>query len=234
MKYLISILIYIPGIISFLVLSLITIIATILFKPETYDPFVKLVCRLFVKVFFIKVKVVGIEKIDPKKSYIFTCNHVNIFDMFILNGYIPNFTRGIELDKHFKWPVWGPVIRRFGNIPISHSDPKSALVSLSKATEALKNNISIIILPEGHRTRDGKLRHFMKGPFYLAHQSKADIVPMALVGAYRINRVTSLVIRPGTVTFRFGDVISHQFYQQLSVRQLRDIVRAKTQQLLEE
>lgn len=234
MKYLVSILIYIPGIIGFFTLAVLVIGATLICKPYQCEKFIKLIARLFLKTFFIRVKVVGLDKIDPKKTYIFTSNHVNIFDVFILTGYIPNLTRGVELDKHFEWPIWGTIIRKYGNIPISHSNPKSALKSLEKAKEHFEKGVSIIILPEGHRTRDGKLRPFMKGPFYLATRAQAEIVPTAMLGSYEIKKVTSLLVRPGTVVLKIGDVIPYEQYCHSTTGQLRDLIRQKTEDLLNE
>ena len=183
---------------------------------------------------FIRIKVNGIEKIDPNKTYIFMSNHVNIFDVFLLYSYIPNFARGVELDSHFKWPIWGQVITRFGNIPISQKNLQSAMQSLNKAEEAIQNGTSIIILPEGHRTKDGKLRPFMRGPFLLAKKAGADIVPTAMIGMYKIKRVTHWLVKPGTVKFVFGDVIPYESFKDLSTHGLKDLVKDKIQKLIDE
>ena len=161
-------------------------------------------------------------------------NHVNIFDVFLLYGYIPNFARGVELDTHFKWPVWGKVTTRFGNIPISQKHFQSALNSLNKAEQAIQNGTSIIILPEGHRTRDGKLLPFMRGPFMMAKKAKADIVTSAMIGAYKIKRVKHWLVRPGIAKFVFGDIIAYEFYKDLSTHELKDLVREKIQKLIDE
>lgn len=234
MNYLVSILLYVLGSITFLILSVSVIVCSYLFKPEQYDKFIKWLCRMFLRSFFIKVKVSGIEKIDPNKTYIFMSNHVNIFDVFLLYGYIPNFARGVELDSHFKWPIWGKVITRFGNIPISQKHFQSALDSLCKAEQAINNGTSIIILPEGHRTKDGKLLPFMRGPFLMAKKAKADIVTTAMIGAFKIKRVKHWLVRPGTVKFVFGDVIAYKDFKDISTHELKELVREKIQILIDE
>ncbi|MBD3288416.1 hypothetical protein GF337_06390 [candidate division KSB1 bacterium] len=234
MKYIISFFIYISGLISFLILALLVISVTMICKSYKCDKFIKTFSRLFLKTFFIRVKVEGLEKIDPDKPYIFTSNHINIFDVFILTGYIPNITRGVELDRHFEYPIWGTIIKKYGNIPISHSNPRSALKSLDKAKQTFEKGVSIIILPEGHRTRDGNLRPFMKGPFHLAMRAKADIVPTAMIGLYQIKKVTSLLVQPGKVILRIGNVVPYEHYRHLNTSQLRDLIRQKTCELLEE
>lgn len=234
MKYLVSLLLYAIGGLMFAILAASVIICTLLFKPKTYDKFAKWLCRMVLRSFFIKVKVVGREKIDPAKTYIFMSNHVNIFDVFLLYGYIPNFARGVELDSHFSWPIWGPVITRFGNIPISQQHFQRALDSLSKAEQAIQNGTSIIILPEGHRTKDGKLLPFMRGPFLMAKKAKADIVTSAMIGAFAIKRVKHWLIRPGTVKFVFGDIIAYESFKNLSTYELKDLVKEKIQKLIDE
>ena len=233
MKYIISVFLWAIGAIGFFFMGVTIIALTFLFQPRQYDKFVKWLCRVFLRSLFMKIKVSGLEKIDPEKTYIFMSNHVNIFDVFLLYGYIPNFARGVELDSHFKWPIWGQVITRFGNIPISQKYYQSALESLSKAEEAIKNGTSIIILPEGHRTKDGKLLPFMRGPFLLAQHAGADIVPMAMIGAFEIKTVTHWLIRPGTVKFVIDEAIPYDYFKNLSNKELRDLVRNKIRSLID-
>jgi 1-acyl-sn-glycerol-3-phosphate acyltransferase len=234
MKYLVSIFLYAIGSITFFILGISVIICSYLFKPKQYDKFIKWLCRMFLRSFFIKVKVIGLEKIDPEKTYIFMSNHVNIFDVFLLYGYIPNLARGVELDSHFKWPLWGKVTTRFGNIPISQKHFQSALDSLNQAEHAIKNGTSIIILPEGHRTRDGKLLPFMRGPFLMAKKAKVDIVTAAMIGAFQIKRVKHWLVKPGMVKFVIGDIITHESFKDLSTHELKDLVRKKIQKLINE
>ncbi|HEX9973315.1 MAG TPA: 1-acyl-sn-glycerol-3-phosphate acyltransferase [bacterium] len=234
MKYLVSIFLYVIGSVMFFILAMSVIICSFLFKPRQYDKFIKWLCRMFLRSFFINVNVIGREKINPAKTYIFMSNHVNIFDVFLLNGYIPNFTRGVELDSHFNWPIWGPVITRFGNIPISQRHFQSALTSLGRAEEAIQNGTSIIILPEGHRTKDGNLLPFMRGPFLMAKKARADIVTTAMIGAFKIKRVKHWLVKPGTVKFVFGDIIAYEYFKDLSTHELKDLVKEKIQNLISE
>ncbi len=159
-------------------------------------------------------------------------NHVNIFDVFLLNGYIPNFARGVEQERHFNWPIWGKVITRFGNIPINQTKLKSALKSLDKTEEIIKSGTSIIILPEGHRTRTGEMRSFMRGPFLLAQKAKADIVPIGIIDSYKIKKVTHWLIQPGTIQLVFGEAIPYKETKNLSSKELRDLVKNKIQTLI--
>lgn len=193
-------------------------------NQKLFNPVIRFMCRMIPAFFGISVKVKGLEKLDPVKSYIFIANHVNIFDGFILYGYIPHFVRGVELEDHFSWPLWGTVTRKIGNIPISHKNYRSAVISLKKASEALKSGISLIMLPEGHRTRDGKLLPFMRGPFRLAIETKTDIVPVAMRNAYSRKSVNSKLVRPGKMELQFGKKLPYDSFSGSTDSELRSLI----------
>jgi 1-acyl-sn-glycerol-3-phosphate acyltransferase len=216
---------YLLGLTIILLILLLVFIQSILGNQKLFDPIIKFLCRLFPAVFGIRVKTSGLEKLSPQKPYIFMANHINIFDGFILYGYIPNFFRGVELEDHFSWPVWGTITRRLGNIPISHSNPKAALESLNNAGDVISNGTSIAIMPEGHRSRDGKLQPFMRGPFRLAKNTQVDIIPIVMKGLWNRKTVQSKIVHPGPVDFIVGDPIKAESYENHSDRILKDIVR---------
>lgn len=222
------------GLLNFVLLIPLATLLMIFFKPEIYDKYVKLLCRVFIRTLFIKVVTEGLENFDPHKTYIFMSNHVNIFDVFILNGYIPNFVRGVELDVHFTWPLYGTAIRRFGNIPISHKNSRQALDSLKAAGQALNNGTSMIILPEGGRTLDGNFKPFKRGTFMLAKNSGFDIVPMVLKGAYQVKRKGHSLIRPGTIICRFGKVIPYSEISDMKIEEIRGYVKQTMQKLIDD
>jgi len=196
------------------------------------DRVVKLVCRMLPAVFGVTVRVHGTWRLDRESTYVFMGNHVNIFDPLIIFGEIPNFVRAIELEDHFSWPVWGTMVRRLGNIPISHTNPRQAVRSLALAGKLLASGTSIGILPEGHRTRNGELGHFMRGPFRLALKAGVDIIPMAMVGAYERKNVHSPVVHPGRMDLVFGSPIRYQEYRHMTDTELRDLVRDAVLELM--
>ena len=228
----VSILIWILGSVYFVSLIPLAILLMILFKPRICDKAVKCICRFFVRGLFIRVRLEGLANIEPNRTYIFMSNHVNIFDAFVLNGYIPNFGRAVELDTHFTWPIYGAAIRRFGNIPISHKNPRQALESLKTAEQALNDGVSIIILPEGTRTLDGKLKPFKRGPFLLAKNVRFDIVPIVLQGSYHVKRKGDPLIRPGTIICRLGKIIPLAKIHQMKTEDLRPYVRQVMQEMM--
>ena len=197
------------------------------------DPALKLSCRIVFRIMFIKVKCEGADFISRDRHYLYMANHVNIFDIPLLEGYIPGFVRGIEASRQFSWPVYGWAIRRMGNIPIDRNNFHSAIRSVKQAAAFIKRGRSLVVLPEAHRTRDGELQRFKRLPFRLAQEAGIPVVPVALVGMYRLKQITSGTIRRSNIGIHFGQPIDAETVQSLSPDELSAIVRTKILELLE-
>jgi 1-acyl-sn-glycerol-3-phosphate acyltransferase len=96
-----------------------------------------------------------------------------------------------------------------------------------------QREFSFMVLPEGTRTRDGKLGPFKKGGFLLALETGLDILPLVQKGAFRVNRRGSLLIRPGKVEFIIEKPIAVTGYSKENIQQLMDKVRGVFLQYVE-
>ncbi len=210
------------------------LICTYIFKPERYDPWIKKLARFLFRLLGIRVTVSGLDRFDHNETYLFMANHVNIFDVPLLQGYIPQLIRGVEAERQFKWPIYGWAVRRAGNIPINRKDVQKAIPSANEAAKRLQEGRSIAIMPEGHRTRTGRLGSFKKLPFHLARQGGRPIVPMGLSGLYKIKKRGNWVIVPGPVHVAFGDPIPPDVIRELPVEELRIRVREAISSLVQE
>jgi len=145
---------------------------------------------------------------DSSRTSIFICNHVNLFDAFVIYSAIPQFVRGFELESHFKYPVYGWMMGRFGNVPVPDVPSREGLeVMTQRAKAALDSGISLIAFAEGGRTRDGHVQPFKKGTFNLAQRFAAPIVPMSIVGAYEFFQTGNWMLRPAKITVYLHDTI---------------------------
>jgi len=145
---------------------------------------------------------------DPHRTCIFVCNHVNIFDPFIIYSAIPQFVRGFELESHFKVPIYGWMMGRFGNVPVPDNPSREGLETMSKrAKDALDSGASLIAFAEGSRTRDGHVHEFKKGIFRIAQRFGIPIVPMSVVGAYQFFQTGNWMLYPGKITVYLHDTI---------------------------
>ncbi len=158
-------------------------------------------CRLILFCCRIRVSLEGSENLVAGRQYVVMMNHVNFFDPFVFQAGFPGYARGVEEEAHFRWPVYGPTIRRLGMVPISRKNTARAVASLKRAADWMRTRpgFSFVVLPEGTRTRDGRLGAFKRGGFLLALATGLDILPVVQSGAFSINRRGSRLIRPGRV-----------------------------------
>jgi len=232
MKYILSILLWFIGGLYYTGFLLITLLFTFIFPVEKFDWLVKKILRGLFKFIFIKVEVEFLEKIDTTRSYIFLINHVSFFDIPLVGGFIPGFVRGIEASRQHKWPLYGWVMRRLGNIPVERENIHSSIKSYTKAENFLTKGKSLIIFPEGGRTTTGELRPFKKLPFHLVKKTQCEIIPVAISGMFGLNNKTSFLIKPGKILLRFGKIISRDEINNLDTVDLRDHTKNEISKLL--
>jgi 1-acyl-sn-glycerol-3-phosphate acyltransferase len=162
---------------------------------------------------------------DPKRTSIFVSNHVNIFDPFVIYSAIPQFVRGFELESHFRVPVYGWMMGRFGNIPVPDNPSRDSLETMTKrAKQALDSGISLIAFAEGSRTRDGHVQEFKKGIFRIARQFGTPIVPVSIVGSYQFFQTGNWLLHPGNITVHLHDTIDTSHLDRGGIDELRQRV----------
>ena len=163
---------------------------------------------------------------DPKQTSFFLTNHVNLFDPFVLYSAIPQYIRGLELESHFKIPVYGILMKRFGNIPVPDVRRPSDLKRMWRMTQdALDNGVSLIVFPEGKRTLDGRVGDFEDGGFRMAQQFGYPIVPVSIVGSFEFNRKDRWWLHPSKIVVHIHDTIETQDLEKEEVHELVDRVR---------
>jgi len=164
---------------------------------------------------------------DPHRTCFLVSNHVNLFDPFVLYGAIPNFFRGLELESHFRIPVYGWLMKRFGNVPVPDTNRPSDLKRMWRlAQSALDRGVSLIVFPEGSRTVTGRVGPFHDGVFRMALQFGAPITPVSIVGSFEFNRKTSWMLRPSRIVVHLHDTIETKHLDKRDVAGLRERVRA--------
>jgi len=172
---------------------------------------------------------------DPGRTSLFICNHVNIFDPFVVYSAIPQFLRGFELESHFRLPVYGWMMGWFGNIPVPEVPSREGLAIMTeRAKAAFDSGTSLIAFAEGSRTRDGHVHEFKKGIFSIGQKFGVPIVPMSIVGSYEFFRTGSWMLTPGKITVYIHDTIDTSKIGRSEVDELRQRVQAIVSQPVEE
>lgn len=135
------------------------------------------------KLLGIRLEVHGAEHLDPDHPQIILFNHVNIIDLAVLSAIWGDKFSVIYKKEFHKIPLLGRLMRFFGMIPIDRSNRERAMKSMADASKYVREeNKKVLVAPEGTRSRDGKLREFKRGPFHLALETKAPVVPMVMRG----------------------------------------------------
>jgi 1-acyl-sn-glycerol-3-phosphate acyltransferase len=210
----------------FLIVVPVLIALAVVLDPRKHDWLQRGLCRRIA--FFSGARVVAIQSpgFYAGKTSIFMVNHVNLFDPFMLYCAIPQLVRGWELESHFKIPIYGWLMKRFGNVPVPDVRGPKDLKRLWRMTqEAINGGTSLIIFPEARRTRDGRVGEFEEGGFRLAQQLGVPIVPVSLVGSIRHLRTGDWILRPTTIAVYLHDTIETKGMTKEDVPALKQRVR---------
>ena len=221
-----SALVWAVSLLHFVVAVPVLIALAIFLDPRKHDWLQRSFCKRIVFFAGAKLEVRRARGFDPKRTSFFIANHVNVFDPFVLYCAIPQFVRGWELESHFRIPVYGWLMKRFGNVPVPDLRRPSDLKRMWRATqEAIEAGTSLIIFPEASRTREGQVGEFQDGGFRVAQQLGLPIVPVSLVGSFQHHRTGHWMLWPAKVTVYLHDTIETNGMSKEEVPALRKRVR---------
>jgi len=143
----------------------------------------------------------------PPGPLVFASNHESALDICILLACVPRSIRFVAKQELFRLPVFGWYLSKGGHVPVDRTNRTRAVESLRAAARKVRDGTSLIVFPEGTRSRDGLVHPFKKGPFVLAVEAGAPVVPVAIYGAGRLNPKSAIAAVPGLVRVRFCDAI---------------------------
>lgn len=158
----------------------ILIVAWLLKKHDLVYPWARFGARLWLFLSGVRVKVRGLEFLDPKQAYVFVSNHRSYLDtatLFLFTGRRIGLLAKKEL---LKVPVLGVGMGFVNVMAIDRSNRESAIRTTDAAAERIRSGISFGVFVEGTRARPGELLPFKKGAFYMARQTGVPVVPVAI------------------------------------------------------
>ena len=158
----------------------------------------------------VQVRIEGREHVLHDRAAVYAVNHTsNVEPPILFHALSSIFPRLRVLYKAElrKLPILVRAWDLAGFVPLERANPEQSLPAIDRAAEALREGNSFLIFPEGTRSRTGSLLPFKKGGFIMAIKGQAPIVPTAITGAREALSKGSFVIRPVTVTVRFGSPI---------------------------
>ena len=151
----------------------------------------------------VRVKTVELEQLDGNRTYVFMSNHVSNIDPPLLLPLIPGRTSVMAKKELFSYPILGKTMRMGSLVPVDRGNRDAGIAAVRAAEEVVKQGIHMTIYVEGHRSFDGKLLPFKKGPFYLAEQCQVPVVPVTISGSHSVMPKGRFSIKPGLVTVIF-------------------------------
>lgn len=134
----------------------------------------------------ITVEIDGLNNLIKDKPFLFISNHQEAFDIPVLHAFLPAQFRWISKDSVFRFPIIGWTMSLAGYIKMDRSSARASYRALVEASEKLKNGTSILIFPEGSRSKKEHINKFKRGPFLLAIKAKTPIVPISINGTKNV------------------------------------------------
>ena len=155
----------------------------------------------------VQIKIVGLERLDPARTYIFMSNHASNIDPPLLMPLIPRRSSVMARHELFNYPLLGTAMRLGSLVPVERKNRDAGISAVRAAAGVIRQGINMTIFVEGKRSYDGKLLPFKKGPFYLAVETEAPVVPVTIAGTHDVMPKGRLAVNPGLVTVTFHEPI---------------------------
>jgi 1-acyl-sn-glycerol-3-phosphate acyltransferase len=198
--------------VSFLVATLLgSVGALVLGAVDRSGERVMWLARLWARVILgvpgIKLEIKMRAPLDPDRPYVFMPNHASMVDIWVMFVAIPASFRFIAKKQLSRIPLFGWAMSAGKFIFIDRQNTASARRTMALAAQRIRSGQSVVIFPEGTRTRDGRLGAFKKGGFHLAMESGAAIVPVAIRGSRDVMPRGAALIRAGSVSLEVGEPI---------------------------
>lgn len=156
---------------------------------------------------FVSVTVKGRENIDKGTSYVFVANHQGAFDIFSIYGFLGHNFKWMMKIALRKVPFVGYACYKAGHIYVDRSSAAAVRETMEKARRQLAGGMSVVVFPEGTRSKNGRLGQFKRGAYFLALEGNMPVVPVTVDGAYDILPRNARLPRPGHITLTIHPAI---------------------------
>jgi len=134
-----------------------------------------------------KLNITGLENLPEKGPVVFVGNHQGYADILAYCAALTKFQFGfVAKDDLAKIPLYGEWIRRIRSVFIERDDPRASLKAINEGIELIDKGFSLVIYPEGTRSKGPEMGEFKKGALKLATKPGVPIIPVSLNGSYRM------------------------------------------------
>lgn len=180
-----------------------------------------------------RLTIKGTERIKKGHTYIVMSNHQGLVDPWVLIGKLPLQLRWTIKSEVKKMPIFGYALERMGHIYVGKKKWKQGDLTLQEALKKLKKGSSVVIFPEGTRSKDGYLQRFHKGGAIIAMRSGVPILPVTINGSRFVLPKGTLALMPGKIEVIVGEPIDSAIFGENGKDQLIAGVKSAIQQNLD-
>lgn len=213
------------------------LIVLLRFHPRTRQvtPIMRFWARLFLLVTGTRVEIEGLEKLDPAASYIFSGNHISNIDIPVMIGRLPVSVRFLAKAELFRVPVLGGAMRAIHMVETDREAGPMAHREINQQIgRVVAEGLSLVIYPEGTRSKDAEMMPFKKGAFRIAIDNAMPMVPVTISGSERVWKPAEKLIFGGSVRLVIHDPIPTADLAIADIPALRDRLRSVVEKTYEE
>ncbi|HEX7956905.1 MAG TPA: lysophospholipid acyltransferase family protein [Pyrinomonadaceae bacterium] len=167
-------------------------------RPHWVYPAALFGARTWLRLSGARVRVRGLENLDPQRAYVFIANHRSFLDTAALFYHLRRRIGILAKKELLKVPILGYGMGFVNILAIDRTNRESALRTTKAATDRLRAGVSFGVFAEGTRARPGGLLPFKKGGFYMAVAAGVPVVPVAIKNTDELMGKGTGVARPGT------------------------------------
>ena len=164
--------------------------------------------KLIIFFSFIPIRIDGLDNLNRADNYIFCANHGSMFDVPILFHSLPYWLVPIAKIEVKRIPILGLVMNAGGHIFVDRSNHERAISSMRKAKdELLKGEKSIMLFPEGSRSKGGDIKPFKRAGLVIAIESGISVVPIAIINSHKLHKKGTLTVTRSNIHVKIGEPI---------------------------
>ncbi|MCJ7524812.1 MAG: 1-acyl-sn-glycerol-3-phosphate acyltransferase [Candidatus Aminicenantes bacterium] len=172
-----------------------------------------------------RVEISGLENLPASGGVLFVSNHQGAFDIPLLLGYVPGLKGFVSKKENSRLPIVSIWMKLLHCIILDRRDLRQSARAIGRGIRDLQAGRSLVIFPEGTRSKSGVMNRLKEGSFKLATRSGAAIVPLTIDGSYRLLEGNNGRIRPGKVRLHIHPPIRLQELSAADKNTLTETVR---------